>query len=173
MLVSMIAAIGKNNALGKGNTLLWHMPADMKHFRDTTRGHTVIMGRKTFESLPNGPLPNRENIVITRDTSYVKPGIVVMHSIPEAIRYAALEQGKHFEEKQEETEIFIIGGGELYKQGMEFANKLYITRIDDSPEADTFFPDIGPEWKETSREEHGADSENPHGYTFLTYKKTA
>ncbi len=169
----MIAAIGNNNALGKGNTLLWHMPADMKHFRETTRGHTVIMGRKTFESLPNGPLPKRENIVVTRDTSYAREGIVVMHSLPEALRYAALEQGKHFEEKQEETEVFIIGGGELYKEGMNFANKLYITRIDDSPEADTFFPEIGAGWKETSIERHEADAENPHAYTFLTYKKTA
>lgn len=185
MIVAMIAAIGKNNALGKGNTLLWHMPADMKHFRETTRGHTVIMGRKTFESLRNGPLPKRENIVITRDTSYnraqaeqsshdgMKPGIVVMHSLPEALRYASLEQGKHFEEKQEETEVFIIGGGELYKQGMAFANKLYITRIDDSPEADTFFPEIGPEWREISKEEFPADTENPYKYTFITYKKTA
>jgi dihydrofolate reductase len=173
MIVSVIAAIGNNNALGKDNTLLWHMPADMKHFRETTRGHTVIMGRKTFESLPNGPLPKRENIVITRDTGYIKTGIVVMHSLPEALRYAALEQGKHFEEKQEETEIFIIGGGELYKEGMAFANKLYITRIDDSPEADVFFPEIGDGWKETSSEKHEADAENPHAYTFLTYKKTA
>ena len=167
----MIAAIGKNNALGKDNTLLWSMPADMKHFRDTTRGHTVIMGRKTFESLPGGPLPKRENIVVTRDRSYIRPGIVVMHSLPEALRYAALEQGKHFEEKQEETEIFIIGGGELYKQGMDFANKLYITRIDDSPEADTFFPEIGPEWNEVSRDEHQPDAEHKFAYTFLVYKK--
>jgi dihydrofolate reductase len=173
MIVAMIAAIGKNNALGKDNTLLWSMPADMKHFRDTTRGHTVIMGRKTFESLPNGPLPKRENIVVTRDTNYTRPGIVVMHSLPEALRYASLEQGKHFEEKQEETEIFIIGGGELYKQGISFANKLYITRIDDSPEADTFFPEIGPEWKEISREDKEPDEENKFPYSFITYKKTA
>jgi dihydrofolate reductase len=167
----MIAAIGKNNALGKDNTLLWNMPADMKHFRETTRGHTVIMGRKTFESLPNGPLPKRENIVVTREKGYSRPGIVVMHSLEEALRYASLEQGKHFEEKQEETEIFIIGGGELYKAGMAFANKLYITRIDDSPEADTFFPEIGPEWKEISKEEHLPDAEHIHAYTFFVYKK--
>ena len=173
MIVSMIAAIGRNYELGKANTLLWNMPADMKHFRETTRGHTVIMGRKTFESLPNGPLPNRENIVVTRDMNYARPGIAVVHSLEEALRLAALEQGKHFEEKQEETEIFIIGGGELYSQGMERAQKLYITRIDDSPEADTYFPAIGPDWEEIAREEHRADAENPHNYTFITYKKTA
>lgn len=169
----MIAAIGKNNELGNKNWLLWNMPADMKHFRETTKGKVVIMGRKTFESFPNGPLPNRENVVVTRDKDYYRPGITVVHSLEEALRYAALEQGKHFEEKQEETEIFIIGGGELYKLGMPKAQKLYITRVDDAPEADTFFPEIGPEWKEISREEHLADAENPHAYAFLTYKKTA
>jgi dihydrofolate reductase len=167
----MIAAIGRTNELGRGNTLLWNMPADMKHFRETTRGHTVIMGRKTFQSLPNGALPNRENIVVTRDRQYRPLGVTVVHSLEEALRFAALEQGKHFEEKQEETEIFIIGGGELYTQGMQYAHKLYITRIDDSPEADTHFPLIGAEWKEISREEHPADAENPHAYTFLVYKK--
>ena len=170
MIVSMIAAIGRNNELGKDNTLLWEMPRDMKYFRDTTRGHTVIMGRKTFESI-GFPLPNRQNIVVTRDHSYHPKDVDVVHSLEEALRLAALEQGKHFEEKQEETEIFIIGGGELYKQGMAFAHKLYITRIDDAPEADTHFPDIGPEWKETSREEHLADAENPHPFAFLVYKK--
>ena len=173
MILSMIAAIGKNNALGKGNSLLWNMPADMKHFRDTTRGHTIIMGRKTFESLPNGALPNRENIVVTRDKEYYKSGVTIMHSLDEALRYAALEQGKHFEEKQEETEIFIIGGGELYTQGITRAQKLYITRIDDAPEADTFFPEIGAEWKEISREDHQPDTENKFPYSFITYKKTA
>ena len=167
----MIAAIGKNNELGNKNGLLWNMPTDMKHFRETTKGHMVIMGRKTFESFPNGPLPNRENVVITRDRDYYRPGITIMHSLEEALRYAALEQGKHFEEKQEEAEIFIIGGGEIYKQGMPFANKLYITRVDDAPEADTHFPAIGPEWKEISRDEHPADAENPHAFAFVTYKK--
>ncbi len=171
MIVSMIAAVGRNNELGRSNTLLWDMPADMKHFRDTTRGHTIIMGRKTFESLPNGPLPYRENIVVTRDRDYYRPGITIVHSLEEAVRFAALEQGKHFEEKQEETEIFIIGGGELYTQGMALAHKLYITRVDDAPEADTHFPPIGPEWKEVSRDEHPADAENPHAHAFIVYKK--
>lgn len=173
MILSMIAAIGKNNALGRDNTLLWNLPADMKHFRDTTRGHTIIMGRKTFESLPNGPLPQRENIVITRDKEYYRPGITIMHSLDEALRYAALEQGKHFEEKQEETEIFIIGGGELYTQGITRAHKLYITRVDDAPEAHVFFPEIGAEWKEISREDHEADDSNKLPYSFIVYKKTA
>ena len=171
MIVSMIAAIGNNNELGKNNTLLWDMPRDMQYFRDTTRAHTVIMGRKTFESI-GFPLPKRENIVITRDKEYHRPGITIMHSLEEALRYAALEQGKHFEEKQEETEIFIIGGGELYKLGMAKAHKLYITRIDGNfPDADAFFPKIGPEWKEVSREDHAPDAENKFPYSFIIYKK--
>lgn len=173
MIVSMIAAIGKNNELGKDNTLLWDMPRDMQYFRDTTRGHTVIMGRKTFESI-GFPLPNRQNIVVTRDMNYRPKGVDVVHSLEEGLRLAALEQGKHFEEKQEETEIFIIGGGELYRQGMHFAHKLYLTRIDgDFEGADTHFPDVGPEWKEISRIEHGPDAENKFPHTFLIYKKTA
>ncbi|MCE9549224.1 dihydrofolate reductase, partial [Candidatus Nomurabacteria bacterium] len=102
-MISLIAAIGKNNELGKGNTLLWHMPTDMAHFRDTTRGHTVIMGRKTFESL-KGPLPKRKNMVVTRDENYKKDGIEVVHSLTEAV-----------EKTKDEEEVFIIGGGELYK----------------------------------------------------------
>ena len=167
----MIAAIGRNNELGKDNTLLWEMPRDMQYFRDTTRGHTVIMGRKTFESI-GFPLPKLQNIVVTRDHSYRPAGVDVVHSLEEGLRLAALEQGKHFEEKQEETEIFIIGGGELYRQGMSFAHKLYITRIDgDFPHADTHFPEIGPEWKEISRTSHDKDEQNPHTHAFIVYQK--
>lgn len=170
MIISLIAAIGKKNELGKAGKLLWSLPADMKHFRDTTRGHTVIMGRKTFESIGR-PLPDRENIVVTRDLSYYQSGITIVHSLEEALRFAALEQGKHFEEKQDETEVFIIGGGELYKESILRANKLYITRVDDSPEADTFFPEIGNEWNVISEEPHVADEKNPFSYTFITYTK--
>ncbi len=169
-MISIISAIGKNNEIGKKNELLWNLPADMKHFRNITREHTVIMGRKTFESIGK-PLPNRENIVVTRDKNYFKSGITVVHSLEEALRFAALEQGKHFEEKQDETEIFIIGGGELYKESISRAGKLYITHVDDSPDADTFFPIIEPEWKEISKESHEPDAENKFSYSFVTYKK--
>ena len=162
MIISLIAAIGANNELGRNNQLLWKLPADMAHFRDTTRGHTVIMGRKTFESIGR-PLPDR---------SYYAKGVTVVHSLDEALRFAALEQGKHFEEKQEETEVFVIGGGELYKEAISRAQKLYITRVDDAvPDADTFFPEIGPEWKEISKEEHTPDETNAFPFTFHTYKK--
>src|SRR3989338_1558698 len=118
MILSLIAAIGKNNELGKNNTLLFHLPADMKFFRDTTRGHAVIMGRKTFESLP-GILPNRRNVIITRDQNYKKEGIEVVHSIEEAVNLFNNPPAGG-------EEVFIIGGAEIYKQAMPIADKLYI-----------------------------------------------
>lgn len=163
MILSIIAAIGKNNELGKGNDLLWHMPEDMKHFRELTRGHSVIMGRKTFESLPNGPLPNRRNIIITRDKNYKKENTEVVNSIEEAISLF----------KNIDEEVFIIGGGEIYKQAMEYADKLYITHIEArDKEATTFFPEIIPiVWNEVSHQEHKKDNKNPHDYTFSVYEK--
>ncbi|MFA7285857.1 MAG: dihydrofolate reductase [Candidatus Paceibacterota bacterium] len=161
--IAIIAAIGKNNEIGKGNTLLFNMPADMKYFRDTTRGHSVIMGRKTFESLPNGALPNRRNIIITRDTEYKSEGIEVVHSLDEAL--------KLFENNEEE--IFVIGGAEIYRQAIEKANKLYITHIDaEDKDADSFFPFIDEEiWIETKTEAFIKDDKNPHNYSFVEYEK--
>lgn len=164
MILSIIAAIGTNNALGNNNQLLWHMPADMQFFKRTTTGHTVIMGRKTFESFPKGALPNRRNIVVTRDPNYSKPNIEVVHSIEEALGLL---------KNSPSQEVFVIGGGELYKEALPWADKLYITHIDDAPEADTFFPAIGSEWQKVSEETHSADEKNPHNYTFTTYQKTA
>lgn len=160
-MISLIAAIGKNNELGKGNTLLFHLPADMKFFRETTKGHAVIMGRKTFESIGK-PLPNRKNIVITRDKSYLRDSVDVANSLEEAL-----------EKAKGEKEIFIIGGAEIYKQSMEYADKLYVTHIDaEDKKADTFFPEIIPiVWNEISHEEHKKDKNNPFNYTFSVYEK--
>ncbi len=170
-MISLIAAIGKNNELGKRNTLLWNMPADMKHFRETTALHAVIMGRKTFESLgrsPTGepigkPLSNRRNVVITRDTNYKKEGIEIAYSLSEAVNL--------FPDQSEE--IFVIGGAEIYKQAIPIANKLYITHINATDkEADAFFPEIIPiVWNEVSHEEHEANEKNPFSYTFSIYEK--
>ena len=167
-MISLIAAIGKNNELGKGNTLLWSMPADMKHFRDTTSLHAVIMGRKTFESIGK-PLPNRRNIVITRDADYKKDlpaearGVEVVHSLAEALDL--------FPNKEEE--IFVIGGAEIYKQTMPIADKLYITHVDaGDADADAFFPEIIPiVWNEISHTEYQKDEKNPFNYTFSIYEK--
>ena len=161
-MISLIAAIGKDNELGKGNTLLWNMPGDMKHFRETTSGHPVIMGRKTFESIGK-PLPNRQNVVITRDKTYLRHGVDVAHSLEEALSL--------FKNKNEE--IFIIGGAEIYKQAMLFADKLYITHIEaEDKNADIFFPEIIPiVWNEISHEEHKKDEKNPFNYTFSLYER--
>jgi dihydrofolate reductase len=161
-MISLIAAIGKNNELGKKNTLLWDLPADMKHFRDITRGHTVIMGQKTFESIGN-PLPNRRNIVVTRNTLFESDGIEISFSLEDTL--------KSFKKSAEE--VFVIGGGEIYKQSIEKADRLYITHVDaEFHDADTFFPEIIPVvWNETSHEAHKVDTDNAFAYTFSTYEK--
>lgn len=164
-MISLIAAIGKNNELGKGNSLIWHLPADMKHFKDVTFLHAVIMGRKTFESIGK-PLPDRRNIVITRDADYKKRGVEIVHSLEESLKSARLGLAQN-------SEIFIIGGAEIYKQAMPIADRLYITHIDaEDKDADTFFPEIIPiVWNEVSHEEHSKDKRNPFSYTFSTYEK--
>lgn len=158
-MLSIIAAIGKRNELGKGNELLWKLPGDMKHFKETTTGHTIIMGRKTFQSIGRA-LPNRRNIVVTRDETFTMEGIEVAHSLEKAL---ALVEG--------EEEAFVIGGGELYKQALPFAQKLYITHVDSEFDADTFFPEIETEWKKVSQEEHLSDETHPFAYTFAVYEK--
>ena len=160
-MISLVAAIGKNNELGKGNDLLWKLPADMQHFIKTTTGHPVLMGRKTFESIGK-PLPKRRNIVITRDKTYKHEGVEVVHSIEEALGLL---------DKKEE--IMIIGGAEIYKQSIAFADRLYITHVNATDNAaDAFFPEIIPiVWNEISHEEHKKDSKNPFNYTFSTYDR--
>ena len=166
MKISLIAALGRNNEIGKENMLLWNMPADMKHFRETTSGHVVIMGRKTYESIGQ-PLPNRRNIVITRNTEFTAPGIEIAHSLAEAIDIVQTDGAGW------DGEVFVIGGAQLYAEAIDMADTLYITRIDSEvPEADAFFPEFGPaEWKEIARETHESDETNPHAYTFITYEK--
>lgn len=160
-MISLIAAIGKNNELGKGNELLWHMPADMKHFKETTSGHSVIMGRKTYESIGRA-LPNRQNIVVTRNKDFSVEGVEIVNSIPEAIELT-----------KDKSEVFIIGGAEIYSQAMPHVNKLYITHIDAIDlQADTFFPEIDKNsWKESNREDHIKDTKNPYNYSFVVYEK--
>ena len=161
-MISLIAAIGKNNELGKKNTLLWDLPADMRHFRETTRGHTVIMGQKTFESIGR-PLPNRRNIVVTRDDNFKIEGIEISMSLEDTLVSFA----------NSTEEVFVIGGGQIYKQSIEKADRLYITHVDmEDKEADTFFPEIIPiVWNEVRHEEHKKDSDNPFNYTFSIYEK--
>jgi len=161
-MISLIAAIGKNNELGKKNELLWALPADMKHFRDTTRGHTVIMGQKTFESLDN-PLPNRRNIVVTKSDSFTHEGIEISKSLEDTIR--------SFENTGEE--VFVIGGGEIYRQTIDNANKLYITHVDETfSDADVFFPKIDEsKWQKTKSELLKKDELNKYDLEFAEYMR--
>ncbi len=162
-MISLIAAIGKNNELGKGNTLLWIFPNDQKHFREITSGHKVIMGRKTFESIGR-PLPKRRNVVITRDKKYTRAGVEVAHSLEEVLKLVKVGPSQ---------EVFIIGGAEIYKQSMKFVDRLYITHVNaEDKKADVFFPEIIPiVWNKISHEEHKKDDKNPFSYTFSTYER--
>ncbi len=176
-MLTLIAAIGKNNELGKNNDLVWRLPADQKHFRDRTALHTMIMGRKTFESLP-GALPKRRHIVITRDKDYKAEGGEVVHSLAEAIDLAkqglTQEPARPHEDSGAGGEVFIIGGAEIFKQAMELDNaRLDITHIyAEDKDANVFFPEIIPViWNETKHEEHEADKDNPIAYTFSIYEK--
>lgn len=156
--ISMIAAVARNLAIGKNNTLLWHLPDDLKRFKELTRGHAVVMGSKTFESLGK-PLPNRTNIVIAKELDYKASGCIVVHTIPDA-----LEEAK----KVEPSEIFIIGGGSIYTQCLPLADKLYITRVNEDFDADTFFPAYG-EFSKIIFEQPG--EHNGLKYTFLELEK--
>ncbi len=159
-LISLIAAIGtRTRGLGKGGKLLWRLPDDMKRFKALTTGHVVIMGRKTWESIPEKfrPLPDRTNIVITRDTNYEAPGATVTHALVEA-----LEKAREIEHE----EIFIIGGAQVYAEGLSEANRLYLTLVDSDDEADVFFPDYSLFDKEITREEH-PESSPPYSYVVL------
>ena len=157
-MITLIAAVAVNNALGKDNQLLWHLPDDFKRFKNRTSGHYIIMGRKTFESFPK-PLPNRTHVIITRQKEYTSENCIVVDSLQKAIAVCP---------KDEET--FIIGGGEIYKQSIETADKLDITRVHHAFEADTFFPEIDlNEWKLTSEEFHPKDEKHHFDFTFQTY----
>jgi dihydrofolate reductase len=162
MIRSIIVAKSENNVIGKDNDLVWKMPADLKHFRSTTTGHFIVMGRKTLEATEK-PLPGRTSIVITRQEDFRAEGCLVVHSLEEAY-----ELGR----KYGQEEVFILGGGEIYKQAMESADKIYLTEIKETFEGDTYFPEVDPEvWKETSRVEHKADEKNPHDYAFVEYER--
>jgi dihydrofolate reductase len=160
MTLSIIVAIAKNFAIGKKNELLYHMPNDMKRFKTTTTGHTVIMGKNTFASFPRRPLPNRRNIVLALpdEVPADKEGAEWVNSLQEALDLC-----------KGEDEVFIIGGAYVYHQTLPLADKLYLTVIDDEPEdADAYFPTVDySEWKEVGREEHKADERHAHDYVFL------
>ena len=159
MTISIIVAVSENNVIGKNNDLLWRLPDDMKFFKNTTIGHPVIMGRKTFESFGK-PLKERKNIIITRQKDYHPDGVVVVHDLENAIEEA---------QKEGIEEIFIIGGGEIYKQAISLTDRIYLTLVHHTFEdGDTFFPELAPEeWSEEKREEHLPDNRHQYAFTYL------
>ena len=162
MIISAIVARAENRVIGKDNDLPWHLPEDLKWFKEKTMNHYVIMGRKSFESLPN-PLPKRVNIVITRDRSYFHSGVVVVHSIDQALAYA---------HKQNQDEVFILGGGKIYTQTMDLWHKLYLTEVHATPDGDTTFPEIDFDRYDLIFEEaHKADEKNQYDFTFKILEK--
>jgi len=161
-MITLIAAIAKNNELGKDNDLIWHLPADLKRFKKVTTGHHIIMGRKTFESIGKA-LPNRTTVIITRKNDYFIDGCLTASSIEDALEIA-----------KSDDEIFIIGGAQIYKQAIEnnLVDKLDITHVHQEFEADVFFPEIDKTiWKEVAREDFKADEKNKHDYSFVSYIK--
>ena len=161
MKIAIIVAIAEGNAIGKDQELLCHMPADLKRFKALTTGHTIIMGRKTVESLPHA-LPNRRNMVLSSQPNANFPGCEVCASLPEALALCAGEE-----------EVFIIGGGQVYQQALALSDSLYITRIHHAfPDATTFFPELdAAQWEEIEREAHPADEKNPYPYTYVNYRR--
>lgn len=162
MIRAIMAAVADNGVIGKDNDLAWHLPADLRHFKKTTSGHYILMGRKTFESLGK-PLPNRTNIIITRNPDYLQRGAFVVHSLEKALRLV---------EKDGQEKAFILGGGEIYRQAMALADHMYITEVHGTFEGDTFFPEIHPEvWKEVHRKDYPADEKNKYAYSFVEYDR--
>lgn len=159
-MITMIAAAAENNALGKDNDLVWHLPDDFKRFKRLTSGHHIIMGRKTFESFPK-LLPDRTHVIITRKKDYSPENTIVVHSMEEALKVSKLDD-----------EAFIIGGGEIYKMGMEHADRIELTRVHGEFEADTHFPEIDKsEWEIVKDQFHDKDEKHDYSFTYLTYER--
>lgn len=151
--VTLIAALGRNRVIGADGTMPWHLPEDLKHFKATTMGHPMVMGRKTFDSIGR-PLPGRRTIVITRNPQWRHSDVETAHSLADALGLAGVAE-----------EVFVIGGGEIFAQAMPFAQRMVLTEIDSSPEGDAFFPAWDPdEWQEVEREQH-------EGFAFVTYER--
>jgi dihydrofolate reductase len=165
MIISLIAAVSENNVIGKNNDLPWHLPMDMKYFRDTTMGHCVIMGRKNYDSIPlkYRPLEGRTNIIMTRQKDFRADGCIVVNSVE-----AALEECR----KKNEAEVFIIGGADIFNQTVDVASKIYYTKIHHIFEGDAFFPVIDEsKWKLVSQKDIPADEKNKFPFSFCVFER--
>jgi len=153
MTITVLAAVGANLAIGRDSNMPWHLPQDLAHFKATTMGHTMVMGRKTYDSIGRA-LPGRRTIVITRQAGWHAPSVEVAHSLPEALALAG------------PADVFVVGGSDVYRQALPFADQMLLTELEQSPEADAFFPTFTPDdWRETAREAH-------EGFAFVTYERT-
>ena len=165
MTISMIAAMSSNRVIGKNNDIPWHLPDDFSYFKETTREHVVLMGRKNFESLPDKfrPLPHRTNVIITRKRKYTADRAIVVHSLADGLDLAR---------QKGEEEVFIIGGGEIYNLGLEVADKIYLTEINAQIDGEVYFPEFDKTtWQETSRKHHPADNRHKFDFDFVIYQK--
>ncbi|MBI3502389.1 MAG: dihydrofolate reductase [Bacteroidetes bacterium] len=165
MIISLIVAVAENGVIGKNNALPWHLPTDMKYFRDVTMGHCVIMGRKNYDSIPlkYRPLEGRTNIIVTRQKDFKAEGCIVVNSIEEGLNEAR---------KKNESEVFIIGGAEIFNQALDIADKIYYTRIYNSFEGDVYFPGLDEtKWKLVSKKDVNADEKNKFSFSFCIYEK--
>jgi dihydrofolate reductase len=161
-MLSIIVAVAENNAIGKDNDLIWYISDDLKRFKKLTTGHTIVMGRKTFESLPNGALPNRENVVISHDQNLQIHKVKMMHSLEEVIK----EYGESSEE------VFVIGGGSIYEKLLPFAQKIYLTKVHASFDADVFFPEIyQDDWRVLTEEHHQKSKKNHFDFSFIDLER--
>ncbi|PQA60506.1 dihydrofolate reductase [Siphonobacter curvatus] len=157
-MIHLVVAVAENGAIGKDNQLLWHLPDDLKQFKKLTSGHTVVMGRKTYESIGK-PLPNRTNVIITRNENYEAPGCIVVSSLEEAIRT--------------ESDVYIIGGAEIYQQALPLTDRIHLTEVQASVEGDTFFPKLdSAEWHELSRETHPTDEKHTYAFDFVELERS-
>ncbi len=171
-MITIIAAASENNALGKDNDLVWHLPDDFKRFKELTSGNYILMGRKTYESFPK-PLPNRKHLIITRQKDYQVPENCFVFDSIQSVLHAFDGIQSTFDEVLEflDKDIWIIGGGEIYKQSMEIADRIELTRVHSEFEADTFFPEIGEEWELVKEEYHASDERHKYDFTYLTYDR--
>lgn len=159
-MISLIVAMDNNRLIGKENDLPWRLPADLQYFKQTTMGHTIVMGRKTFESIGK-PLPNRRNVILTGNKDYHHEGVKVIHSVDDLMSL------------EEESELFVIGGATVYEQTMNVVTRLYVTHIEEAFEGDTYFPEIDSSvWKEVSKKQGIKDEKNPYVYYFTVYERS-
>ena len=158
-MISIIVAADENNVIGKDNELIWHLPDDLKFFKEKTSGHAIIMGRKTYESVGR-PLPNRTNIIITRDENFKAEGCHVVNSLEDALVLA-----------KDDNEAFIVGGEQIYRLALPLVDRIYLTRVHHSFDGDRHFPKLGSEWKEVETITHTQDVKHAHSFTFSTYER--